>query len=137
MEWLQNCGMAPQKRKSSHFLLALAFASFAAIAGILTIDARNDSYKDLSNVRGTNYQTDLVVRTAGVSQIAAKYRLLKGIDKLPADEVFKVIYSDGSSEHVGVTTPFSSMGAVPIPGTGQAAPGGPCDLRPCPEVGSP
>lgn len=53
MEWLQNCGMAPQKRKSSHFLLALAFASFAAIAGILTIDARNDSYKDLSNVRGT------------------------------------------------------------------------------------
>ena len=125
---------ASNKRKLRSILLALSLITTTAIAAILTIDARGDNYRDLPNVRGTTYQTDAEIRTAAVSQVAARYRLQNGLNKLPSGTEFRVIYGDGSSEHAVVVSPLSTLGAAPVPGTGVPGLGGPCDLTTCPKT---
>lgn len=125
---------ASRKKKFRSALLALSLVATTAIATILTIDARGDNYRDLTNVRGTTYQTDAEIRTAAVSEIAARYRLQNGLNKLPSGTEFRVIYGDGSSERAVVVSPFSSLGAAPVPGTGVPGLGGPCDLTACPRT---
>lgn len=112
----------------------LAFVAMVAVAAGLTIDTRSSVYSNLSNVDGTNWQSEHAIRVAGATQTSAKYRLTHGLSKLPSGSTFKIIWPDGSSEEVSVVSPFSSAGSQPVPGTGKGAfVGGPCDLSPCPD----
>lgn len=105
-------------------LLGLVFVTFLSIASSLVIiDARKAPYRDLTNVRDTSVLSEIEIRIAGLTQIAAKYRLLNGLGTLSTGSFFKVIWPDGSSEHAEVTNPFSSMGSIPVPGS-QVLPGG-------------
>ena len=105
-------------RKKGAAVGALAFVSFIAIAGaIVTIDSRTASYSGIPSTQGLTNKDDEEARSAGDTALAARYRTLHGSDTLPAGSVFKVIYSDGGGENAGVTSPYSSMGSAPIPGT--------------------
>lgn len=104
--------------KKAVALLAMSFAVVVAAAGLITIDTRNHpAYGGLSNVDGVNIGSSAEVRTAGLTQTAATYRLMNGMDKLPANSEFRIIWPDGSSERATVTSPFSTVGAVPVPGS--------------------
>ena len=113
----QICNSHFRIEKRSTFLWVLLFVSFAALALGLSIDARQPPYNSLSNVQGTTIHSDWEIRNAGLTQIAAAYRLIHGLSTLQTGSVFRVTWGGGSSEGASVVSAFSSLGAVPIPDT--------------------
>lgn len=87
----------------------------------MTIKTTLPLYSSLSNVVGTNNGSEDVIQSAGATQVAATYRLVAGLSKLPAGSTFTIVWQDGSSEKVVIENVMSSLGAVPIPGTQEAA----------------
>ncbi|HEY5851021.1 MAG TPA: hypothetical protein VIT62_09705 [Lysobacter sp.] len=118
------------KKSERRVAIALALASGVAIAGAIVIDGAAAPYKDLSNINGTTIDSLAEIRMAGMTQAAAKYRQLHGRGELPASSTFTMKWGDGSSEGAFVTSPFSSVGAGPLPGT-QSPRGRSFDCKKC------
>lgn len=108
--------MKINRRYRSKFLLLLMAAGIAVASGV-SIDGRAAPYSGLSNVSGTNINTMTEIRIAGLTQAAAVYRQQHGLSSLPAGSTFRMTWPNGSSETGSVTSPYSSMGSVPVPGT--------------------
>jgi hypothetical protein len=87
----------------------------------LSIDTSLSPYANLTNVVGTNNNSDEEIQIAGATQVAAVYRLKAGLNSLTPGTTFKIIWQDGSSESVLVVSSFSSIGVTPIPGSQKAA----------------
>ena len=104
-------------KKGKIGLWALLLVAFTAVATTIIINASDPAYRNLSNVADTNVGTDWEIRNAGLTQIAATYRGLNGLGTLDNNEEFKVIWKDGSSEKAKVVNKFSTLGAVPVPGS--------------------
>lgn len=110
-------------------IVVLLLVSLAVIAAEMTIDSRSPAYRNLSNVNGTDIHTLWDIRTAGLTQITAAYRLTHGIGSLPAGTVVRVIWGNGSYEKAMVANMAGSMGTVPVPGTQVEACTSDCDIK--------
>lgn len=115
--------MTKKIRNVKRWTLSLLLISFAALASIITINASDAPYKDLSNVRDASIHQMGELKDAAAYQIAAAYRLLHGPSTLPTGSVFKVIWLDGSSENFLISS-FLSGSTNSIPGTQSAGGGG-------------
>lgn len=68
------------------------------------------------------------VRVGFLSKIAASYRLQHGLDKLPLNSTFKIVYEDGSRECARVVSKASSAAVFPVAGS-QKASAGPMEVE--------
>lgn len=110
--------------------LSTASAAFGDGSG-LTIKTSLPFFKDLPAVQDVTIHSDYEIRQAADTAVAGAYRT-RVPDGLPAGKTFKIVYLDGSSESVVITSPLSSLGASPIPGSqkeagssgGSSGPGG-------------
>lgn len=109
--------MKTHPRKKRSVLLLVALCCGVALAATVAINGGAAPYNSLSNVRGTSIGSMFSIRTAGLTQAAATYRLAHGPSSLPADSTFRMTWPDGSSESAYVGSPYSSAGSAPIPGT--------------------
>lgn len=95
----------------------IALTAGVAIASGIVINGAAAPYNQLSNVQGTTVDSDWEVRTAGLSQAAATYRLTNGLGELPVGSRFQMRWGNSSHEVGDITSTSSSVGAVPVPGT--------------------
>ncbi|HEY5850138.1 MAG TPA: hypothetical protein VIT62_05150 [Lysobacter sp.] len=107
--------MTGKKAKSRSWLLVASLIATGVIAGSVSIDGRSSPYRELTNVRETSKASDFDIKTAGLSQAAATYRLQNGRDSLPANSNFDMTWPDGTKDRAYVITPFSTVGSVPAP----------------------
>jgi hypothetical protein len=101
-------------------LLSVSFVAFAA--GIVTINTSNPPYSTQSNVVGTNIYSMVEIRIAAGFQILGAYNTLNSNNRLASGDQFEVKWQDGSTEKYAVSTPLSSVGTTPVPGTQQVPP---------------
>lgn len=103
---------------------ASLFAAYSVAATGVVIDVLGQDYSGMSGVAVTTAYSPLEKRIAGAAQVAAAYRAGSGapFSALPTGSTFKVVWPDGSSEHVTVVNVFSSDGVQPIPGSQQPPP---------------
>lgn len=103
-------------KKKKWVLLACLIAGGVVAAGV-SIDGRTEPYRSLSNVNGTSINSDALIRSVGLTQAAATYRLSHGPSSLPAGSTFQMTWPNGSRESGAITSTTSSLGAVPVPNT--------------------
>lgn len=104
--------------KKSRMLIVLAGIVGLALAGGVSIDASKDGrYGGLTNVSGTSVSTDFDIRVAGMTQAAGVYRDMNGLSSLPSGSTFTMTWPNGSRETGSIISPYSTMGATPVPGT--------------------
>ncbi|MEE7546890.1 hypothetical protein HF319_07500 [Xanthomonas sp. Kuri4-1] len=107
--------------------VALFVAYSAAAVGVIMIDTADHRYQRLSQVRLTTVGADEQVRRSGAGQVAAVYRAQSGMpfSTLPAGSTFQIVWPDGSTETMTIVDPASGVGAAPVAGSQQPAPGKP------------
>ncbi len=102
-------------KKSKRWALLACLVATAVVAGSVSIDGRTAPYRNLSNVRETSKGSEFEIRTAGLTQAAATYRLEHGGSTLPANSTFEMTWPDGTKDRAYVASPFGSMGSMPTP----------------------
>lgn len=103
-------------------LVLFAFASQAQ-----TIDARTSPFGDLAAVQGVDISSIDEVRQAAQFALWGAYQSLNGLNSIPLNQPFTIIYPDGSSEMAVRVCSSGTACVQPIDGTRKNADGSSAD----------
>lgn len=114
------------KKLISGLLLLFLVLSTPAYAQSITINTNLAPYNNLANVQGSGISADMSVRQAGFFEITGAYRTANGWNSLTKGTIVKIIYQDGSSEKIKITSNIQagSVTATVIEGSQRDAAGG-------------
>jgi hypothetical protein len=106
------------------FWVVLFVAYGAGAVGIVILDTMEDRFRELPKVQLTSVESDMDVRRASASEVAAIHRAQSGMpfSTLQPGSTFQVVWPDGSTETVMVVSPASTLGSEPVQGTQQVVP---------------
>ncbi len=112
-------------KKYRYKLLLLCFVSFAAFAAVVTLNASDLIYRNISNVNQTGITSESSIRAAGAFAMIGVYNQLPTQQSsVKVGQEIKIVWQDGSSERFKVLSFFSpAAGVEPVDGTQQPAPG--------------